>query len=55
MHELQRLPMAAPPPEDSVLRRQIDLNKEMLRLPLHERRLRWGEYCKKLAELHPNQ
>jgi len=54
MHQLQRVPVAPLPPDDSVLRRQIDLNREMLRLPIHERRLRWGEYCKRLAALHPD-
>jgi hypothetical protein len=54
MHDLHRLPVAPSPPDENVLRRQIDLNKEMLRLPLHERRLRWAEYCKRLAELHPD-
>ena len=55
MHELQSVPVASLPPDDSVMRRQIALNKEMLRLPLSERRLRWAEYCKRLAELRTDQ
>ena len=55
MHDLQIVPVASLPPDDSVLRRQIALNKEMLRLPLSERRLRWAEYCKRLAEIRTDR
>ena len=36
---------------DSVLKRQIDLNREMMRLPMAKRRERWQEYYARLSEL----
>jgi hypothetical protein len=36
---------------DRVLHRLLDLNREMMRLPMEERRQRWNEYYTRLGEL----
>ena len=36
---------------DRVFNLRNELNREMLRLPIEERRKRWNEYCTRLDEL----
>lgn len=43
--------IAAREAEDRVLLLRNSLNREMMRLPIQERRRRWNEYCARLDDL----